>query len=77
MALIAYWQKVYRKHKNEIDDIWNQERDYYKETRHVIYGENCIADSILEEHLDLVHRVSRTPKSMVHRTITEKEIEQY
>ena len=82
-TLFEYWEKIYTKHENEINDIWNQdskdeyEKNYDKDARFIMYGENGTADLILEEHIDLAYRVNRTPKKMSYPIITDKEVQQY
>ena len=77
-----YWTKIYRKHQNEIDKVWNKERKWIyqeliekhmKEQGHAIH-ENTIFPMVLREHLDSDIYIKRNIVPMNYPVITNKEL---
>ena len=77
-----YWTKIYRKHQNEIDKVWNKERKCVyqeliekemKEQGHAIHG-NTTFPMVLREHLDSDIYIERKIVPMNYPVITNKEL---
>ena len=80
--LVSYWKGIYQKERNNIPNVWNEDkrREYERkmndESNIVIKGEEIFeVPAILREHMDAVGEVEASCKKMPHKEISTTETE--
>lgn len=78
-AFLNFWEKVYQKHENKIDTIWNEEsRRRYQEDLENDQGNLELMwysfPRELREHIDMIGEVKKPPSTMIEPTITQSSV---
>ena len=71
-ALVAFWNKVYRQHENQINQVWNEETRRKYETE--LGNESVITLGHAWEHLDLTLKAGQTITKMDMPVIQQEEV---
>ena len=74
-AFHGFWESVYQKHKNRIDEVWNSEsKEQYEQDlanqQEELEFHGCSFPRELREHLDMIGHMERPPSRMIEPYIS-------